>query len=411
MSVAVFLQGPHGPFFAQLARRLSQSGVITHKINFNGGDRYFAWADFQVDFTGGESDWSAFFSDYLSKNNVDTVFCYGDCRRLHTIAKSICESKDIAFGVFEEGYLRPDFITLEFGGVNAHSRTDWSREAINSYRARERKPVKSVGQTFFRRARFAMAYYLAMRVSQSEFPHYRHHRSLSWLGEGVCWIRSFYRKGLYKLMERGLTARLTGELSGRYFLFPLQTRDDFQLRKHSDLVSIENAIEVVLQSFAQNAPQDSMMVIKHHPMDRGFCHYQKLIRELETRYQITGRVIYCHDLHLPTLLDHTLGVVTINSTVGISALFHEVPTQVLGRSLYDLPGLTHQGGLSSFWNQSDPVDTEFFQRFRAYLYDKTQVDGSFSRHITATIDGVCRRLTEARATELRQQPETEVDMV
>ncbi|WHI48549.1 hypothetical protein [Microbulbifer sp. VAAF005] len=117
MSVAVFLQGPHGPFFAQLAKRLSQSGVITHKINFNGGDRYFAWADFQADFTGGESDWSAFFSDYLSKNNVDTVFCYGDCRRLHTIAKSICESKGIAFGVFEEGYLRPDFITLEFGGL------------------------------------------------------------------------------------------------------------------------------------------------------------------------------------------------------------------------------------------------------------------------------------------------------
>jgi capsular polysaccharide export protein len=394
MSVAVFLQGPHGPFFAQLAKRFSQLGVVTHKINFNGGDRYFGWGNYQVDFTGREADWPSFFRRYLSEHGADTVFAYGDCRRLHESAKKVCQSMGVAFIVFEEGYLRPDFVTMEWGGVNAFSSTDWSRQAIDQYLPRGRTPAPPVGHTFWRRAYFASAYYLAMRFAQSEFASYRHHRNRSWLQEGVCWLRSFYRKGLYKFNERGLIRQMTGKYSGRFYLFPLQTCDDFQLRKHSDLLSIENAIDVVCKSFARNAPEDTVIVFKHHPMDRGFCHYQRLISVLEARYRISGRVIYCHDLHLPTLLDHTRGVVTINSTVGISALLHKVPTKVMGRSLYDLPGLTHQGSLSSFWKQPEPVDINFFRRFHTYLYERTQVDGSFSRGLKSTVDRVCARLKE-----------------
>ncbi|MCO1334484.1 capsular biosynthesis protein [Microbulbifer sp. OS29] len=392
MSVAVFLQGPHGPFFAKLAKRLSQRGVITHKINLNGGDRYFGWADFQSDFGGCEGDWSSFFRAYLLEHSVEAVFVYGDCRSYHSKARAVCESLNIAFAVFEEGYLRPDFVTLEWGGVNAFSEVNWSREAIERYEPSGRQPGLPVGQTFWHRACFAIGYYAAMRLANSRFPQYHHHRNRDWKAEAICWLRSFARKALYKATERSLTPRLVGEFSRRFFLFPLQTRDDFQLREHSDLLSIENAIDGVLKSFAENAPNDAVIVIKHHPMDRGFCHYQKLIDILEVRYSIQGRVIYCHDLHLPTLLDHTLGVVTINSTVGISALLHKVPTKVLGRALYDMPGLTHQGVLSSFWSEPAAVDFTLFQRFHTYLYEQTQVDGSFSRAARLTIDGVAKRL-------------------
>ncbi|WHI50411.1 capsular biosynthesis protein [Microbulbifer sp. MLAF003] len=392
MSVAVFLQGPHGPFFARVAKRLSQHGVITHKINFNGGDRFFAWADFQEDFAGSEDDWPFFFRQYLLDKGAEAVFVYGDCRRYHATAREICSSLQIPFCVFEEGYLRPDFVTLEWGGVNAFSQRDWSEETINQYEPNGRQKGLPVGQTFWHRALFAIEYYLAMRFGQSEFPYYRHHRSRDWLEEGTNWLRSFVRKGLYKIKEHKLTDRLTSNLSQQFFLFPLQTRDDFQLRRHSDLFSIENAIDVVLKSFAQNAPEGTVVVIKHHPMDRGFCHYQKLIDVLAERYSIVGRVIYCHDLHLPTLLDHARGVVTINSTVGISALLHKVPTKVLGRALYDIPGLTHQGQLASFWSSPEKVDFTYFQRFHTYLYEQTQIDGSFSKGIDKTIDGVIKHL-------------------
>nr|WP_284500098.1 capsular biosynthesis protein [Microbulbifer sp. GX H0434] len=392
MSSAVFLQGPLGPFFARLAKRLSAFGVETHKINFNGGDRHFGWADHQVDFTGHARDWSAFFRDYLQRHDIAAVFVYGDCRLYHAEACSVCEALDIPFGVFEEGYLRPDFVTLEWGGVNALSSTDWSLEAIDSYRPAGREPSLKVGMTFWQRAAFAVRYYLAARLARSEFPDYQHHRNRDWKAETGCWLKSFVRKGVYKLTQRSLLPRVLERYSGRFYLFPLQTRDDFQLRTHSDLLSIENAIDVVISSFARNAAEDEALVIKHHPMDRGFCQYRKLIETLARQRGVTGRIFYCHDQHLPTMLKHARGVVTINSTVGISALLHRVPTKVLGRAFYDMEGLTHSGDLASFWRGADPVDARLFRRFRTYLYERTQLDGSFFKYIDLTVDAAWNRL-------------------
>ncbi|SHF54748.1 capsular polysaccharide export protein [Microbulbifer donghaiensis] len=392
MASAVFLQGPHGPFFAKLAKRLSAFGVETHKINFNGGDRHFGWADFQVDFTGREQDWPAFFRAYLLEHSIRAVFVYGDCRQYHRAARAVCEELGISFGVFEEGYLRPDFVTLEWGGVNAYSSTDWSHNAIDSYQPRGRTPSLRVGMTFWQRAWYASRYYVAARLARSEFPAYRHHRNRDWKGEAVCWLKSFYRKGLYKITQRAVLPQLLQRFDRRFYLLPLQTRDDFQLRTHSDLLSIENTIDVVISSFARNAAADEALVIKHHPMDRGFCHYRKLIDALAAQHKVSGRVIYCHDLHLPTLLDHAKGLVTINSTVGISALLHRVPTKVLGRALYDMAGLTHQGDLDSFWRQPNAVDAKLFQRFRTYLYEHTQLDGNFCKHLNLTVDAAWQRL-------------------
>lgn len=392
MSSAVFLQGPLGPFFARLAQRLSTFGVVTHKINLNGGDRHFGWADFQVDFAGHESDWPAFLRAYLLEHAVDVVFVYGDCRSYHRKARAVCEELDVAFGVFEEGYLRPDFVTLEWGGVNAFSGTDWSREAIDAYEPEGATPSLRVGPTFWWRASYACRYYFAARLARSDFPNYCHHRNRDWKAEARCWLKSFFRKGLYKVTQRSLLSELVERFDGRFYVFPLQTRDDFQLRTHSDLLSIEHSIDVVVSSFARHAAQDDVLVVKHHPMDRGFCHYGELLDALVARHKIAGRVFYCHDLHLPTLLDHAKGVVTINSTVGISALLHRAPTKVLGRALYDMAGLTHQGDLASFWQQADAVDAKLFRRFRTYLYEQTQLDGSFFKYIDQTVDIAWKRL-------------------
>ena len=386
MSSAVFLQGPLGPFFACLAKSLSRLGITTHKINFNGGDRHFAWADQQVDFAGTEAGWPEFFRAYLLENQVEAVFVYGDCRFYHRKARAVCAELGVRFGVFEEGYLRPDFVTFEWGGVNAFSETDWSSAALESYKPRGQEPSINVGRTFWHRARYACSYYLAARLNQAEFPHYHHHRGRDWLGEMRCWLTSFARKGWYKIAQRRMLSDLVDNHSGRFFLFPLQTCDDFQVRQHTDLLSIENSIDVVMKSFAANTEGEDILVIKHHPMDRGFCHYGELIDVLARRYGVRQRVLYGHDLHLPTLLDHAKGVVTINSTVGISALLHGAPTKVLGRALYDLPGLTHQGDLAGFWGEADTVDRGLFKRFRTYLYEQTQLDGSFFKYFDATVD-------------------------
>ncbi|MBY6190519.1 capsular biosynthesis protein [Microbulbifer agarilyticus] len=392
MSGVVFLQGPHGPFFARCARYFSARGIETHKINFNGGDRLFGWADHQVDYVGGQAGWPEFFAGYLRRNDIRAVVVYGDCRYYHRKARTVCDELGVSFWACEEGYLRPDFVTLEQGGVNAFSGVDWSRDAIERYVPQGRSPSLKVGRTFWQRARYAICYYFAVIVYGLRFNHYRHHRPRAWWQEAGCWLRSFYRKGLYRITERNYTEALVQRHGGEFFLFPLQTADDFQVREHSDVHSLEDSIRDVIASFALNAANKDILVIKHHPMDRGFCHYGKLIQRAARDSGVDGRVAYCHDLHLPTLLDHAKGVVTINSTVGISALLHRVPTITLGRALYDIPGMTHQGELSNFWTEPEPVDMVLFRAFRTYLYEQTQLDGSFSKHIDFTVPQMMARM-------------------
>ena len=126
----LFLQGPLGPFFQNLAAVFSAAGYCTHKINFNGGDRFYGDADQVTDYTGTPEAWPEFLHRYLQKYPVEAVFLLGDCRYYHRMAKPVCEQLGVAFMVFEEGYLRPDTITLEPEGVNAYSRLDLSVQTI-----------------------------------------------------------------------------------------------------------------------------------------------------------------------------------------------------------------------------------------------------------------------------------------
>ncbi len=95
------------------------------------------------------------------------------------------------------------------------------------------------------------------------------------------------------------------------------------------------------------------------------------------KHGIEDRVHYFCDIHLPTLLKHSLGLVTINSTTGIQALYHHVPVKTLGRSIYDLPGLTVQTDLDQFWRNPVPPDEDYFHLFRERLIEITQLNGAY----------------------------------
>lgn len=167
------------------------------------------------------------------------------------------------------------------------------------------------------------------------------------------------------------------EHDGKYFAVALQVYNDSQIRAHSQYEDVRDFIREVVASFAAGARDDHHLVFKHHPMDRGQREYRKLIKGLCEDFGVTGRVHYVHDVHLPTLLRRSCGVVTINSTVGLSALYHEKPLKVMGRAMYDMEGLTFQGGLTQFWNAAPTFDHVLWRRFRAYMVTQTQLNGAF----------------------------------
>ncbi|MES2017067.1 MAG: capsular biosynthesis protein [Pseudomonadota bacterium] len=351
------------------------------KINFTGGDWLFSGGP-SLAFRKGLDEWAAFFDNVLVTHQIDTVLLFGDCRAAHQIAHEIAARKGVEIGVFEEGYIRPDYVTLERHGVNAHSRLPRSFDFYLRAKTGEVPPVNHVGNMFGHAAMWAILYYLASALLWPMFRHYQHHRPLSIL-EGLVWIRSAWRKLYYRRKERGAQRKLASALSKRFFLVPLQVHNDAQVHTHSVFDSVEEFIGHVIASFAAHAPADTVLVIKHHPMDRGYHDYFELVRRLGRAAGVLERLMYIHDQHLPTLLEHARGVVVINSTVGLSALTHGTPLKVCGEALYDIEGLTYRRPLDQFWGDaaSFSVNRKMFQQFIGYLIDTTQLNGSFYRRL------------------------------
>lgn len=371
----LLLQGPVGPFFDHLARFLLDTGRRVTKVNLNGGDKWFYRQPGAIEFRQSPDQWPHFLDRIFLEHSIDAIILFGDCRGYHRSAIIRARQSSIPVFVFEEGYVRPNYVTFEPGGVNGNSHLPRSKVLLKLLPLPELG--RSVGGSFSRMARYAMTYYLTGRLWRSKFPNYRHHKPFQIYPEAVYWIRAGYRKWLYRLTERSISGRLTGELRKRFFLVPLQVFNDSQIKSHSDFRSVRAVIATILDSFARHAPPDVHLVFKHHPMDRGHRHYGRQIRESASEAGIEDRVHYVHDVHLPTLLIATRGVVLVNSTTGLSALFHRAPVKVLGRCIYDIPGLTHQGDLASFWASPEKPDQDLFLKYRNYLIATTQVQGSF----------------------------------
>ena len=375
----LLLQGPVGPFFWNLAKDLRQAGAEVFKINFNGGDLLF-YPRGAVNFRGSFDEWPDFFERFLNQNQLDLVLLFGDCRPIHREAHRIATRCGIEVGVFEEGYVRPDYVTLERCGVNGHSPLFNQQLALEEMDVPDLAEPIQVPMPFFHAMVWAMLYNSAGTVLMPFFSKYHHHRRLD-IFDGICWLRSFWRKKIYFFQERGIQNRLQDELSGKYYLVPLQVCNDAQIKDHSCYKNIEEFIQETIASFAQHAPSQTWLVIKHHPLDRGYNNYAKIIYGIAKKFDAAHRILYIHDQHLPTLLNHAKGVVLINSTVGFSALFHEKPVKVMGEAFYNFPLITYPGDLDQFWSKAEPPNMLFYLKFRNFLIQMTQVNGNFYRRL------------------------------
>lgn len=374
----LLLQGPMGDFFTRFAAFLRSSGARVWKINFNGGDWLFYRGANTTNYRGTIEAWPQFLCRYLLEHKIEKIFLFGDCRRYHREAIKVARDANIEIYVFEEGYIRPDYITLEKNGVNGFSALpkdpDFYKRLPVPLSEPDALPVRT---SFWRMAMAAMSYYLAGACLRFYFRNYEHHKSFSIRCKGSRWLISGARKLLYTRRDAKLNQRLAGELSKRYFLVPLQVHNDSQVTCHSSYANIEDFIREAIASFANHAPAKTLLVLKHHPMDRGARHYGKLIESLSNEHGVGARVIYTHQIHLPTALNHARGVVVINSTVGLSALLHNAPVKTMGDAIYDMAGLTCQSSLDDFWSNTGKVSQKLLRAFRYFVITTTQLNGSF----------------------------------
>jgi capsular polysaccharide export protein len=374
----LFLQGPMGTFFKKVDKSFKKKGANTYKIGFNMGDWIFSYHDNYTPYTDTTKHWEKFITNYLISNKIDMIFLFGDCRFYQKIARKVAYNLNIKVYVFEEGYIRPHYITMELFGVNGFSDIPKNREFYQNLSIDEQPTPKHAKTSKTKMILSASAYYAVSNLFYFKYPHYIHHRDFSAIKELFYGIRGMYRKLWFQLTQRKYHNIFQTTLHKKYYFIPLQTHNDFQILQHSNYKSVEKFIIQVLESFASNAPKDTHIVFKHHPVDRGRKDYTSFICEQAKILGIEKRVISIHDVFLPTCIKNAKATITINSTVGLTAIGYEIPTITLGNAIYDIDGLTSKGvKLDDFWVGYKKVDINLYKNFKNYIIKTTQLNGSF----------------------------------
>ncbi|ELX2054617.1 capsule biosynthesis protein [Campylobacter coli] len=373
----LLLQGPVGTFFHRLAIKMKKNKTKVFKLNFNGGDFLFYPSGKRCKCD--EKDLENFYENFFKEKKIDAIVMYNDCRLIHAKAIKVAKELGIGIWIFEEGYLRPYCITFEKDGVNANSSLPRDKNFYLSCNISTKESIKEIPGGFKFMAFSAFLYWLFSFLLAPFFNNKLHHRTL-FPFEFLFWFRSLYRKYLYKLTEKKLNQKIYS-LEKKYFLAILQVYNDTQI-KHHYRKSIEEFIEELILSFANHARAKSYLVFKHHPMDRGYRNYSKLINELSQKYHVEGRIFYVHDTYLPTLLKNALGCITINSTVGLSAILEGCPTKVCGNAFYNFEGLAYPKKLQFFWREAHAYkpNPSLVINFKNYLLNTNQFNGNFYKN-------------------------------
>ncbi len=379
----LLLQGVATPFFSELGKALESAGHTVLKVNFCGGDllsgRFLSTALKHINYRGGLKGLDAFYVSLFDENNITDIVLFGDTRPLHTPAISNAKTADIHVHVYEEGYFRPNWITLDKGGVNALSSLSKDPVFYEGFSLKNSpQNPKETGGGLAIRAWHDIRYHAATLLLKSYFPHYQSHRPERASKEYWGWIKRlpslffYYNNRSKQQINKLLRSQKT------FYILPLQLDGDSQMRIHSPIKTVTILIQQAIASFAKHAPKESVLVIKVHPLDPWFVPYSQVIEDASRQYGVAKeRLIHLESGDLNSLLKHAEGAVLVNSTAGTSALQVGCPVIALGSAIYDMAGLTFQGSLDQFWTKASPPNKPLFENFYQAVIEQTQINGGF----------------------------------
>lgn len=369
-------------FFWRLAKDLKGIAKSVHKINFNGGDWIF-YPFGAVNYTGEPNRIGEFLIEYVKRHKIDAVVMFNDCKQVHSIAKRVL-SDMVEIYVFEQGYIRPDFITFERDGVNGFSKIP---KHPDFYRNLDIEPFskisfKRVGKVSTQRFLYSLTYLIFFLLLKPLF------RSSDFSVPNILryafgLIRGGIKGKFYEIIEKTKVSSYIKRNSGKYYFVPLQMSIDSQIKVHSPYRDVYGFIKDVLTSFSKHAPDDTFLVLKQHPFDIGLNRYDEFIRDLSTELKISNRVQYFKTGNIYSLISNSIGCVMINSTCGVTSIILGKPVIALGKAIYNIEGITYTGELDKFWRDAFTFkpDRELSEKFLSYIIKKTQINGSFYKKI------------------------------
>lgn len=377
----LFLQGPHGPFFHRLAQMLRAAGAEVWRVGFNAGDRAFWFGgEGYIPYHGLPADWPATCEALLEERGITDIVLYGDTRPIHAQAVAIARARGLRVHVFEEGYLRPFWVTYERGGTNGHSRLmDLSVPEMQAALGADDHDLPApparwgdMRQHVF----YGAAYHWFVLFRNRAYRNFRPHRELGVAKEAWLYTRRLLLMPAIAVERRVATARI--RLSGHpYHLVLLQLEHDSSFQMHSPFTRMEEFIRITLEGFARGAPTHHHLVFKAHPLENGRAPLRAMIRAIARELGVEERVHYVAGGKLAYLLNNARSAVTVNSTAAQQALWRGIPLRIFGRAVYDKPEFVSTLPLADFFAQSLRPDARAYRDYRRFLLETSQVAGGF----------------------------------
>ena len=379
--VFLFLQGPHGPFFDALGKMLRAAGATVWRVGFNAGDRAFWFhGDSYVPYQGTLADWPAALDTLLTEHGVTDIVLYGDTRPVHARAAEAARARGLTLHVFEEGYLRPWWVTYERGGSNGHSRlmqmpVAEMQAALAESDAETPLPPSHWGDMRHHVFYGALYHWFVMFLNR-RYRNFQRHRDLPVSREFRLYLRRLLMMPLHWI-ERGLATRRIRLGGFPYHLVLLQLEHDSSFQNHSPFATMTEFLEPVFEGFAQGTLHHHHLVIKAHPLENYRVPLRREVRRLARQYGLQGRVHYVPGGKLAQLLDDARTAVTVNSTAGQQALWRGIPLRVFGRAVYAKPEFVSTQPIAAFFAAPERPDSRAYRDYRHYLLETSQVPGGF----------------------------------
>ncbi|WP_425099717.1 capsule biosynthesis protein [Tropicibacter sp. S64] len=379
--VFLFLQGPHGPFFNRLGAMLRKTGADVWRVGFNAGDRAFWFhPSSYIPFRGTQDDWRQNFIALLAEKRVTDIVLYGDVRRIHAEAVEEAKKRGLTVHVFEEGYMRPYWVTYERGGSNGHSKLmqmsiEEMKRALEMYDMEAPLPPAHWGD-MRHHIFYGALYHWFVMFRNGDYRNFRPHRSLTVLQEFVLYLKRLLLMPFSWLDRVIATTRI--RLGGfPYHLALMQLEHDSSFQKHSPFNSMPEFLELVIEGFASGAPGHHHLVFKAHPLEDGRVNVRRAIRHFAAQYGVSDRVHYVRGGKLAQLLVDARTAVTVNSTAAQQALWRGIPIKVFGDAVYSKPEFVSTQPLPEFFAAPSRPNMHAYKDYRRYLLETSQLPGGF----------------------------------
>ncbi len=379
--VFLFLQGPHGPFFSSLGRMLQRAGAEVWRAGFNAGDSAF-WRDrgTYVPFFGKQEEWPSTLVDLLDARGVTDIVLYGDTRPLHAEAIQQARARNLRIHVFEEGYMRPYWVTYERGGSNGNSRlmamsVGQMRANLEQSDLDSAMPPASWGD-MRQHVFYGALYHFCLLALNWRYRNFRTHRAITVRKEFSLYLKRLLLMPAQAVERRIATWRIR-KGGFPYHLALLQLEHDSNFQMHSPFRTMAEFLETVIQGFASGAPVHHHLVFKAHPLEDGRAPLRRDLRRLARAHGVADRVHYVRGGKLAQLLDEARSAVTVNSTAAQQVLWRGIPLKAFGAAVYAKPEFVSTVPLAAFFAGAERPDRRAYADYRRYLLKTSQIPGGF----------------------------------